>query len=68
MNTNQQTQKAQQEPKAQGQFVEPKVYLKGDYLTLVLPGNVLVRKHVNYFKKILGVSFIAKAAANPQIA
>ena len=42
----------------QGKFVEPTVFLKGDYITLALPGNILVRKHINYFKKILGVSFV----------
>jgi len=49
-------QEANQSPK--GQFVEPKVFKKGDYITLALPGNILVRKHVNYFKQILGVQFV----------
>jgi len=33
----------------------------GEYLTLVLPGNMLVRKHVNFYKKLLGVPFTPKA-------
>ena len=53
MNTEQNAKQSQK-----GQFVEPKVFKKGDYITLALPGNILVRKHVNYFKQILGVSFV----------
>ena len=53
MNSNQEANQSQK-----GQFVEPKVFKKGDYITLALPGNILVRKHINYFKQILGVPFI----------
>ena len=36
--------------KTQGFFAEPRAYLSkdGEYLTLVLPGNMLIRKHVNF--------------------
>jgi hypothetical protein len=49
-NTNHQNQ-------TRGVFVEPKVYLSKDrnYITLVLPGNILVRKPCNYFKAIMGL-------------
>ena len=44
-------------------FVEPKVFLSKDknYITMFLPGNMAVRKHVNFFKSILGVPFEKKA-------
>ena len=51
-------QKQEVNQSEKGQFVEPKVFKKGDYITLALPGNLLVRKHVNYFKQILGVPFV----------
>ena len=40
-------------------FVEPKVYLSKDrnYITLVLPGDIIVRKPCNYFKAVMGLSF-----------
>ena len=60
MDTNNQKTNEVQNSKTQGRFVEPTVFLKGDYITLALPGNVLVRKHINYFKRILGVPFIPK--------
>ena len=46
----------------QGFFAQPRAFLSkdGEYLTLVLPGNMLVRKHVNFYKKLLGVAFIPK--------
>ena len=46
----------------QGFFAQPKAYLSkdGEYLTLVLPGNMLVRKHVNWIKAILGVPYTPK--------
>ena len=45
----------------QGFFAQPRAFLKGEYLTLVLPGNMIVRKHVNFYKAILGVPFTPKA-------
>ena len=46
-------------PNTQANFIQPRCYLSkdGKYLTLVLPGNLIVRKHVNYFKQILGVPY-----------
>jgi hypothetical protein len=43
-------------------FAQPRAYLSknGEYLTLVLPGNMIVRKHVNFYKAILGVAFTPK--------
>lgn len=47
----------------QGFIADVRAYLSkdGEYLTLVLPGNMRVRKHVNFLKKILGVPFTPKA-------
>ncbi len=64
METN--TQNKVNAQRNQGKFVEPTVFVKGDYITLALPGNILVRKHVNYFKKIMGVSFIPKVRSEDQ--
>jgi hypothetical protein len=38
----------------QGFFAQPRAYLSkdGEYLTLVLPGNMIVRKHVNFYNLI----------------
>ena len=43
----------------QDTFVQPRCYLSrdGNYLILVLPGNQVIRKHVNYFKQILQVPY-----------
>ena len=64
METNKNTT---QNSSQQGQrfYAEPHIYISkdGEYLTLVLPGNIAVRKHVNYFKSILGVPFVPKAKA-----
>ncbi|MBI3295881.1 MAG: hypothetical protein HYZ71_14240 [Deltaproteobacteria bacterium] len=51
-------------------FVEPKVYKSKDqeFLEIVLPGDLIVRKHINYFKAIMGVPFTPrpkKAGALP---
>ena len=47
----------------QGVFAQPRVSLSrdGEYLLHFLPGNMIVRKHVNFYKKILGQEFIPKA-------
>ena len=49
----------------QGFYAQPRAYLSkdGEYLTLVLPGNMIVRKHVNFFKAILGVAYTRKTKA-----
>ena len=49
-------------------YAEPQAYISqdGEYLTLVLPGNLAVRKHVNFFKSVLGVPFIPKAKSRVQ--
>lgn len=64
MNTNKtETQAGLNSPKNnQGFFVQPRAYLSndGEYLTLVLPGNILVRKHVNFFKSVMGIPFTRK--------
>lgn len=62
---NTQNNNTQAETKAQSQFVEPKAYLKGEYLTLVIGGNIVIRKHVNYYKKILGIEFTPKQVVQP---
>jgi len=40
-------------------FVEPKTYLSkdGKYISLVLPGNLIVRKSCNYFKAVMGLPY-----------
>ena len=52
MKTNNNTQPTQTTNVSQGFFAEPRAFLSNDgqYLTLVLPGNMRVRKHVNFFK------------------
>ena len=54
--------------KVQGFFAQPRAYLSkdGEYLTLVLPGGMLVRKHRNFFLHILGVPYQKKVATEPQ--
>ena len=53
----------QSQNRNQGFFAEPRVFLSrdGEHLVIALPGNMLVRKHVNFYKKILGVPFTPKA-------
>lgn len=48
----------------QGFFAEPRIILSkdGQYILHFLPGNMIVRKHVNLYKKILGVAFEPKVA------
>lgn len=48
-----------------GFYIQPKAFLSkdGEYLTLILPGNIIVRKHVNYFKAIFGIDFTPKGNA-----
>jgi hypothetical protein len=39
-------------------FVQPKsVRVKNDYLLIQLEDGKMIRKHINYFKQILGVPF-----------
>ena len=58
METNQ-TASSQDQGKMQGFYAQPRAYLSRDkqYLTLILPGNMLVRKHVNFFKAVMGLPF-----------
>jgi hypothetical protein len=46
----------------QSHYAEPRVFLSkdGEYLVHALPGNILVKKHVNFYKKVLGVDFVPK--------
>ena len=50
----------------QGFFAEPRITLSkdGQYVLHFLPGNMIVRKHVNLYKKILGIAFEPKIAAS----
>jgi hypothetical protein len=52
-----------QKTQTQGYFADAKVFLSKDsqYVIHVLPGNQIVRKHINFYKKILGVEFTPKA-------
>ena len=49
--------------KIQGFYAEPRVFLSkdGQYVIHVLPGNMMVRKHVNFYLKVLGIEFTPKA-------
>lgn len=60
-----QTQPTNQNAPTQGFFAEPRIALSrdGQYLLHFLPGNMVVRKHINLYKKILGVPYVPKAAA-----
>ena len=57
------TKQIQKNNQGQGFFAEPRIFLTkdGEYLIHVLPGNMIVRKHVNFYKKILGMEFVPKA-------
>ena len=59
MNQNQSMEVKTDENLIRSIFEEPSVRLSkdGQYLTLILSNNVRVRKHVNYFKAILGIPF-----------
>lgn len=52
-----------------GLYAQPRVYLSrdGEYLVMVLPGNMLVRKHVNYFKQILGIPYDRKRVPEKEL-
>ena len=54
-----QDSKPNQNKQAQGFYAEPRVFLSkdGEYLIHFLPGNMIVRKHVNFYLKILGKNF-----------
>lgn len=62
MNTNQSIESNADKNLIRPIFEEPTVRLSkdGQYLTLILSNNVCVRKHVNYFKAILGIPFVAR--------
>lgn len=59
-------QKSAQSKNNQRFFADPKAYLSkdGQYLSLVLPGNLIVRKHVNFFKAVMGLPFTPKVKAS----
>lgn len=59
METNIETTQSTQ---AQGFYAQPRIFLSkdGEYLIHLLPGNQRIRMHVNLYKKIMGVSFVAK--------
>lgn len=65
METNKNSNEVQTNQPAQGFYAQPKAFLSkdGEYLTLVLPGDMKVRKHVNFFKAILGVPYTPKPKA-----
>lgn len=64
MNQNNNQNQEQNTNRSQGFYAEPRFFLSrdGEYLTIVLPGNMFVRKHINFYKKLLGVPFTPKAA------
>ena len=49
----------------QGFIAQPRVFLSrdGEYLIHIVPGGV-IRKHINFYKKILGQEFTPKAKAH----
>lgn len=55
----------EQTSKVQGFFAQPRAFLSkdGEYLTLTLPGGMLVRKHRNFFLHVLGVPYERKSAS-----
>ena len=65
MEQNKNQNKAQTNNQNQGFFAEPRVTLSkdGQYLLHFLPGNMIVRKHVNLYKKLLSIPFEAKTPA-----
>lgn len=56
METNTNTNQSQTS-KSKAYFVEPRAYLSKDkkYLTLVLPGNLIIRKPCNFYKAVMGL-------------
>jgi len=64
MNQNNNQNQEQTNNRNQGFYAEPRFFLSrdGEYLVIALPGNMYVRKHVNFYKKLLGVAFTPKAA------
>ena len=54
--------KQTQDNQVRAQYTEPKVFLTKDseYLIHLLPGNVLIRKHRNFYLKVLGLKFQPK--------
>ena len=58
---NNQTQTMEQQvSQVQGFISDIRAFKKGEWITLVLPGNQRIRKHENYFKSILGIPFERK--------
>jgi len=50
MNQNNNQKQEQTNSRNQGFFAEPRFFLSrdGEYLTISLPGNMFVRKHINF--------------------
>ena len=50
------------QPNTPLQYIEPKAFLSrnGEYISLLLPNGMIIRKHINFFKKIMGVPFVPK--------
>lgn len=51
-----------QSNQSQGFRAEPRIFLSkdGEYLIHVPPENMIVRKHVNFYKKVLSMDFVLK--------
>ncbi len=65
METNKKENQMQDGNQNQGFFAQPRIALSkdGEYLLHFLPGNMIVRKHINLYKKILGIPFASRSAA-----
>ena len=63
MKQNKTTTETQNANQSQGFYAQPRVFLTkdGEYLVHLLPGNMVVKKHVNFYKAILTVPFTPKA-------
>ncbi len=68
MDTNKNQAQTQDSNPKQGFFAEPRVALSkdGEYLLHFLPGNMIVRKHINLYKKILGIAYSPKATTTAE--
>jgi hypothetical protein len=44
-----------------GKYMEAKAYFNKDktYITLVLPNNIRVRKHINFYKHLLEMPYVS---------
>lgn len=69
MEQNENQNQAQVNNQNQGFFAEPRISLSkdGQYLLHFLPGNMIVRKHINLYKKILGIPYEPKTAVAARV-